>query len=78
MNPPDKPSNNFEAAVNSNEQQLQNTNEKSREKVVDEHFVKTKSDAMCGHPRKIKFQYYNINMSNYDNAIYHQAREHFE
>ena len=22
---------------------------------VDENFVKTKSDAMCGHPRKIKF-----------------------
>ena len=33
---------------------------------------------MCGHPRKIKFQYYNINLQNYDSSIYHQARDHFE
>lgn len=45
---------------------------------VDEHFVKTKSDAMCGHPRKIKFQFYNINLLNYDSQLYHQAQEHLD
>lgn len=42
---------------------------------VDEHFVKTKFDSMCGHPRKIKFQFYNINLANYDSQLYHHAQE---
>jgi hypothetical protein len=37
-----------------------------RQNKIDEHFVKTKYDSMCGQPAKIKFQYYNINALNYD------------
>ena len=54
----------------------QNAVERSKDRVVDEHFVKTKSDAMCGKPRKIKFQFYNISMQGYDQSIYQQAMEH--
>lgn len=33
---------------------------------IDENFVKYKFDSMCGQPQKIKFQFYNINIANYD------------
>lgn len=32
---------------------------------IDENFVKTKLDSMCGQPKKVKLQFYNINLHNY-------------
>lgn len=47
---------------------------------IDENFVKTKFDSMCGQPRKIKFQFYNINLVNYDLRYQQQytAQHHAE
>jgi hypothetical protein len=41
--------------------ELQERANNERENKINEHYVKTKYDSMCGQPAKIKFQFYNFN-----------------